>query len=51
VFIGMNVDGGGTLLQRLVVIADDDSLVLEVISDPESNRAFNRSVITSSSPN
>ena len=44
-------DGGGTLLQRAVVIVDDDSFVIDDISEPECRRAFNRSVITPSSPN
>jgi len=34
-----------------VVIVDADSLVVDEISEPECKRAFNRSVITPSSPN
>ncbi len=43
---GKYVEGGGTLLERAVVVVDEDE-----ISEPECKRAFNRSVMTSSSPN
>ena len=46
-----NVDaGGGTLWQRSAIIVEDDLASVETTSEPECKRAFNRLVITSSSP-